>query len=110
MPEAFKVLLRELQSLGLDVRVLDRDGNEIELKEDDEDTSFGAVERSDYRSGDDEFESAGFRLREAGEEFDDDLAQFDTDDEDLSDEDSEDEEFGDDLDSMEPSDDDMFDL
>ena len=110
VPEAFKVLLRELQSLGLDVRVLDRDGNEIELKEDDEDTSFGAVERSDYRSGDDEFESAGFRLREAGEEFDDDLAQFDTDDEDLSDEDSEDEEFGDDLDSMEPSDDDMFDL
>ena len=31
MPEAFKVLVKELQSLALDVRVLDDDGNEIEL-------------------------------------------------------------------------------
>jgi len=31
VPESFKVLVKELQSLALDVRVLDRDGNEIEL-------------------------------------------------------------------------------
>ena len=31
VPEAFKVLVKELQSLGLDIRVLDKDGNEIEL-------------------------------------------------------------------------------
>ena len=39
VPEAFKVLVKELQSLALDVRVLDRDGNEIELSKlgDDED-------------------------------------------------------------------------
>ncbi len=39
VPESFKVLVKELQSLALDVRVLDRDGNEIELAklgEDDE--------------------------------------------------------------------------
>ncbi len=32
-PEAFKVLIKELQSLGLDVRVLDEDENEIDLKQ-----------------------------------------------------------------------------
>ena len=31
VPEAFKVLVKELQSLALDVKVLDRDGNVIEL-------------------------------------------------------------------------------
>ncbi len=31
VPESFKVLVKELQSLALDVRVLDRDGSEIEL-------------------------------------------------------------------------------
>ena len=33
IPESFKVLLKELQSLGLDVRVLDEDRNEVQLKE-----------------------------------------------------------------------------
>ena len=33
VPESFKVLIRELQSLALDVRVLDGDGNEITLKD-----------------------------------------------------------------------------
>ena len=33
IPESFKVLVKELQSLALDVRVLDRDGNDIELSE-----------------------------------------------------------------------------
>ena len=37
VPESFKVLMKELQSLCLDMRVLDADGNEIELKDDDED-------------------------------------------------------------------------
>ena len=37
VPESFKVLVKELQSLCLDIKVLDKDGNEIELKEDDED-------------------------------------------------------------------------
>jgi len=33
VPESFKVLIRELRSLALDVRVLDEDGNEITLKD-----------------------------------------------------------------------------
>ena len=33
IPESFKVLLKELQSLGLDVRVLKEDGSEVELAE-----------------------------------------------------------------------------
>ena len=41
IPESFKVLIKELQSLSLDVKVLDGNDNEIELKEsvDDDDTS-----------------------------------------------------------------------
>ena len=37
VPESFKVLVKELQSLCLDIRVLDENGNEIELKDEDED-------------------------------------------------------------------------
>ena len=39
IPESFKVLIKELQSLGLDVKVLDKDNQEIDLKQnfDDED-------------------------------------------------------------------------
>ena len=37
MPESFKVLVKELQSLCLDVRILDKNGDEIELKDDDDD-------------------------------------------------------------------------
>ena len=37
VPESFKVLVKELQALCLDVRVLDEAGNEIELKEEDDD-------------------------------------------------------------------------
>ena len=36
VPESFKVLVKELQALCLDVQVLDRDGNQIELKEDED--------------------------------------------------------------------------
>ena len=37
VPESFKVLVKELQSLCLDVSVLDENDNVIEIKEDDED-------------------------------------------------------------------------
>ena len=37
VPESFKVLVKELQALCLDIKVLDDEGNEIELKDDDED-------------------------------------------------------------------------
>ncbi len=37
VPESFKVLVKELQALCLDIRVLDENGNEIELKDEEED-------------------------------------------------------------------------
>ena len=37
VPESFKVLVKELQALCLDIRVLDEAGNEIELKDEDDD-------------------------------------------------------------------------
>ena len=42
VPESFKVLLKELQSLGMDVIVQDKDGNEIDMRQnfDDEETGF----------------------------------------------------------------------
>ena len=42
IPESFKVLIKELQSLGLDIRVLDKDNNEVDLKQNfDEDDDIG---------------------------------------------------------------------
>ena len=44
VPESFKVLIKELQSLGLDVKVLDQEGVEIDLKQsfdDDDDLGLG---------------------------------------------------------------------
>ncbi|MEW6046622.1 MAG: DNA-directed RNA polymerase subunit beta, partial [Bacillota bacterium] len=37
VPESFKVLIKELQSLGLDVKVLSEESQEIEIREEDED-------------------------------------------------------------------------
>ena len=42
IPESFRVMLKELQSLGMDVVVQDKDGNEIDMRQnfDDEETGF----------------------------------------------------------------------
>ena len=44
VPESFKVLLKELQSLALDVKVLDEEGREIEIRELDEEVQETARE------------------------------------------------------------------
>lgn len=44
VPESFKVLIKELQSLGLDVKVLSEELQEIEIKEEEEDVSEMARE------------------------------------------------------------------
>lgn len=69
IPESFKVLLKELQSLGLDVRVLSEDGKEVELKENVEisDLSLRSIIEGDSRSHnneEDKFVSAGFTKQE----------------------------------------------
>ncbi len=79
VPESFKVLIKELQSLCLDMKVLDDQGNEIELKE-DEDDGYQPV-RDDYYDREDDFgyqadddfaTAGGFTFK--GESDDDDLA------------------------------------
>ena len=80
VPESFKVLIKELQSLCLDMKVLDKDGAEIELKDEDEDT-YQPVQDNYYEREDDfgsyqadsDFASAGgFTFK--GDSDDDDLA------------------------------------
>lgn len=45
VPEGFKVLVKELEALGLDIRLYTHDGEEVELKEDiDDATSFSNIE------------------------------------------------------------------
>ncbi len=41
IPESFKVLIKELQSIGLDLAVLDKDGEEIDLRRDFDDEDMG---------------------------------------------------------------------
>ena len=58
VPESFKVLIKELQSLGLDMKVLDKDNEEINLQQDfdeDDEMGFRAAEEDD--SFDEEFVS-----------------------------------------------------
>ena len=61
VPESFKVLVKELQSLCLDVRVLDKDGQEIELKDDDDDF-ISDMKDEIYASDDSELEAEGFSI------------------------------------------------
>ncbi len=84
IPESFKVLLKELQSLCLDVRCLDEAGNEVQLKEsvDYGDTDFRSVIESDsrnHRNDEEEFAKHGGFTQQ---HFDDKTQQL-VDDEDL---------------------------
>ena len=68
VPESFKVLVKELQSLCLDVRVLDADGQEIELKEDDEDDFVPDMKDEFYAADDSEIEAEGFTIEDVPED------------------------------------------
>ncbi|MGO5081391.1 DNA-directed RNA polymerase subunit beta [Oscillospiraceae bacterium LCP25S3_E4] len=53
VPESFKVLIKELQSLALDVRVLDKDNNEIDLRQHfDDDDDIPVANNADSESED----------------------------------------------------------
>ena len=80
VPESFKVLMKELQSLGLDIRVLDDNMEEIELTDDDDDaTLLRMPEDGGSRASDSEFEQSGFAIEQA--ESDDPFDDLITDDE-----------------------------
>ena len=68
VPESFKVLVKELQSLCLDVRVLDKDGSEIELKDDDEDDFIPEMRDEFYAADDAEIEAEGFSIEDVPED------------------------------------------
>ncbi len=91
VPESFKVLVKELQSLCLDIKVLDKDGNEIELKDDDDEMTTFNLSRMDREDGRDDreeyvaeeyvaddaaFEESGFAIEDVDED-DDDFADSD---------------------------------
>ncbi|MCL1807370.1 MAG: DNA-directed RNA polymerase subunit beta [Oscillospiraceae bacterium] len=72
VPESFRVLVKELQSLSLDVCVLDRFGQEVVLRDTEDDEPFGrntAPEEQLVAEGD--LEAAGYHIEDADEsEFD----------------------------------------
>ena len=76
IPESFKVLIKEMQSLGLDVRVLDEDGAEIDLKMtfDDDIQPQGPLEFADENTadttsyGEDDMGEAGYGTAEYGKD------------------------------------------
>ena len=69
VPESFKVLIKELQSLCLDVRVLDKEGTEIELKDDDDDDFIPDMKDEIYVD-DSEMEAGGYSIEENDEDSD----------------------------------------
>ena len=71
VPESFKVLVKELQALCLDIRVLDENGNEIELKDEDDDDEivYSSDHDEDLVVGSaDEVLDSGFVIDEDGPE------------------------------------------
>ena len=96
IPESFKVLVKELQSLSLDVRVLNRDGEEIDLKQHFEEDDDLPVDNSNFeeKSVMTSTSMEGFNLDEEDDsddnmfddqsvidDLDDDYADFDGSDE-----------------------------
>jgi len=75
IPESFKVLLKELQSLALDVAVLDENGEEIQMTESVDEVNVedmsGLMEGDRFELEEESFEDAGFREAELSEIDDD---------------------------------------
>ena len=78
IPESFRVLIKELQSLSLDVRVLDAEGSEIDIKQKfEEDEDIAEAAGADFDEDSVMTSMDGYTLDEGGEEgnmFDDSLA------------------------------------
>ena len=65
IPESFKVLVKELQSLGLDVRVYDKDQNEIDLKQNfDDELGFTASDDKAFTQVNDAEGAEGYALED----------------------------------------------
>ena len=73
IPESFRVMLKELQSLGLDVIVQDKDGNEIDMRQnfDDEETGFDMRDVAGTETVVQESELTDYNIKDADAGFDD---------------------------------------
>ena len=85
IPESFRVLIKELQSLALDVRVLDENGEEIDIKQkfDEDEDLADATAPSEFDEENVMTSMDGYTLDEGGEEgnmFDESLADEEDDD------------------------------
>ncbi len=85
VPESFKVMIRELQGLGLDVRVLDENGEVVDLRndgdEDEDDNRYPAEAfEMNYSNDDAELEKSGYGIID-----EEDLKENGSDDDDFSD-------------------------
>ena len=92
VPEGFKVLVKELEALGLDIRLYTHDGEEVELKEDiDDATSFSNIENKslaeDNNVVDEKELSDGYTEESADDDYEGDSEADDKLFEDLDDED-----------------------
>ena len=92
VPEGFKVLVKELEALGLDIRLYTHDGEEVELKEDiDDATSFSNIENKslaeDNNVVDEKELSDGYTEESADDDYEDGSEADDKLFEDLDDED-----------------------
>ncbi len=87
IPESFKVLIKELQSLCLDVRVLDENDEEIDLKQDfdDDGVDFAPSERGEIVNDAEGAEGFGIEEIPDSDEDDDEFGLFDENDEDEED-------------------------
>ena len=72
VPESFKVLVKELQSLGLDIKVLNADKEEIDLKQTFENDTLNPVDDEVFTTVTNENELEGYGVEEVDEsEFND---------------------------------------
>jgi DNA-directed RNA polymerase subunit beta len=87
IPESFKVLVKELQSLGLDVRVYDKDNEEIDLKQNfDDDMGFSPSDDKAFSHVNDAEDAEGYQLEdEEGNIIEDDEDENSDVDEDFDD-------------------------
>ncbi len=67
-PEAFKVLFKELQALGLDTRLYDKQGNEVELKQDLDDDGIPTLDDKAFTSVNDYEGQDGYGVVNAEDE------------------------------------------
>ena len=79
IPESFKVLIKELQSLALDIRVLDKDGKEIDLQQDMDDDLIPADASFDEKSMMTEENPEGYQITDENGEYEE-PAEDDEDD------------------------------